>query len=119
MSGIIRWLFRIGVSCGALAALCALLIALDDLGVSLGNSVVAMTERAVTVFGLVFMWIGVIMLIYAIREVAKMWRTMSSFGRFISVAGLLITTFIGGYIFYYFQARSAFSQTAGSGTSAT
>jgi len=119
MSGVIRWLFRIGVICGALAVLCALLIAVDDLGAPLGTAVVTTAGRAATVFGLAFMWIGVVMLINAIREVAKMWRTMSPFGKFISVVGLLITTFLGGYIFYYFHLRSAFSPSVGSRTSVT
>jgi hypothetical protein len=119
MSNVIRWLFRIGVICGALAALCALLIAADDLGMALGTPVLTTAERAATWFGLAFMWIGVAMLINAIREVGKMWRAMSPFGKFISVVGLMITTFLGGYIFYYFHSRSAFSPSASSRTSAT
>jgi hypothetical protein len=114
MSSVIRWLFRIGVICGSLAALCALLIAVDDLGAPFGTAVVTTTEGAATVFGLAFMWIGVVLLVNAIREVAQMWRTLSSFGKFISVVGLLITTFLGGYIFYYFHSRSVFSPSSSS-----
>ena len=105
MTTFIRWCFRIGVLCGAGFLICATLLSLEDLGMSLSDSGRKLAESAATLFGLVFMLLGFVLLVDAIHWLRVRWSQLSAFGKFLGIFGLFITTFVGGYIFHFFFAR--------------
>ena len=55
--------------------------------------------------GFTFMMLGDVLLIVAIRSVRLQWSELSPFGRFVGIVGLLLTNFMGGYIYHYFFSR--------------
>jgi hypothetical protein len=105
MSGLIRWCFRIGIVCGAIALICAAAVSLEDFGMPLSQSVRSIAESAFTFSGLAFMLLGFVLLVDAVHSVRVRWTSFSPFGKFLSVIGLFATTFVGSYVFYYFISR--------------
>lgn len=101
------WIFRIGLGGGALLAVGAVLISLEDFGLTMATAVLGMAEDVATLGGFVFMLVGWILLVSAVRYLRQRWAELSPFAKFVGVFGLLMTSFVGGYIYHYFFARSS------------
>ena len=100
MNTFIKWCYRIGLVCGAIALVSALLIPIDA-----GKSSRAFphnsAEQTFVVSGNLFMWLGVVLLISAIGRLRKSWHALSTQTRAVSVLGLLVGTFASAYLFYW------------------
>lgn len=117
MNLFIRWCFRIGLVCGVGFLLSAVLISLEDFGLTASVTVHSLIEDVGTFLGLIFMLLGFVLLVSAIRSLRLRWSELPPFGKFIGVVGLLMTTFVGGYIYYYFFSRHGDGNQSGSVTS--
>ena len=101
MNSFTRLCFRIGLACGALAVLGALVLTLPELGVGIPDSLRMLAERVVLIFGLGFMWLGFVLLIEAIIWLKTSWRELTLATKVVSVLGLLTSTFAGAYLFHW------------------
>lgn len=119
MNLFIRWCFRIGLVCGVCFLLSAGLISLEDFGLAASTTVRSLAENVGTFFGLIFMLLGFVLLVAAIRSLRLRWSGLPAFGKFVGVVGLLMTTFVGGYIYYYFFSRHGDGSQSGSVASAS
>lgn len=114
MNLFVRWCFRIGLVCGIGFLLSAVLISVEDFGLTAPATVRSLAENVGTFFGLTFMLLGLVLLVDAIHSVRLRWSGLSAFGKFIGVVGLFVTTFVGGYIYYYFFSRPGDGHQSGS-----
>lgn len=96
-----RWCYRIGLVCGALALLSALVVIPFELGVSLPEALRKTAEQTFLIFGLAFMWLGIVLLIAAIALLRSSWSRLSKSVKVVSVLGLGASTFLGAYVFYW------------------
>ena len=97
-----KWLFWFGL-------LCFFIMIVALIGLVLGGLDRSELELKNDIFGEVyaksgsmFMIVGFLLLIDVIGIVRRDWRNFSDFGKFGSVAGLFMTSFVGSYIYYYF-----------------
>jgi hypothetical protein len=119
MNLFIRWCFRIGLVCGIGFLLSAVLISLEDFDLGTSATVRSLAENVGVFFGLIFMLLGFVLLVDAIHSLRLRWSGLPPFGKFIGVIGLFATTFVGGYIYYYFFSRPGDSYRSGSIASAS
>lgn len=61
--------------------------------------------EVVRILGFIFLSCGLLLLLKAVSYVVRNWGALSSFGRFLGTVGLLVSSVLGGYIFYWFVAR--------------
>jgi len=59
----------------------------------------------VQLLGFTFLSCGLLLLLRAVSYVVRRWSSLSAFGRFLGTAGLLVSSVLGGFIFYWFIAR--------------
>jgi len=96
-----RWCYRIGLVCGAIALLSALTVIPFELGVRLPEVLRKIAEQAFLIFGLAFMWLGIVLLVAAIAWLMSSWSRLSKSVKVVSVLGLGASTFLGAYIFHW------------------
>lgn len=85
--------------------LSAALISIEDFGVSLPTAERSLAENASMFFGLTFMLLGFFLLVDVIHSLRLRWPGLQALGKFVGVVGLFATTFVGGYIYYYFLSH--------------
>lgn len=103
MNHFIPWCFRVGVVCFLAFTIISAPIAFEIFTMS--HRSLAGIESVMAALGFTFMLLGLVLLVDAIRRLRVQWADLSAFGKFISVVGLLMTQFFGGYIYYYFFTR--------------
>jgi hypothetical protein len=84
-----------------LALLSALILIPFELGTTLPVSLRVIAEKIFTIFGLAFMWLGIVLLIAAIVWLRRTWSQLSKATKVISVLGLFASSFAGAYIFHW------------------
>jgi len=103
MNSIVRWFFRVGLWCGVAAVVFALITITEDLGFALPVPLRDLCERALTIFGLAFMWLGILLLFAAILDIRNRWPRLSKAEKVVCVLGLGMSTFAGAYIYHWLR----------------
>src|SRR5229473_5981170 len=98
MRSFARWCYRIGLVCGAIALLSALAIILFQYGAMLPVALRKFAEQTFLIFGVAFMWLGVLLLISAVAWLRSSWSDLSKSVKVVSVLGLGASTFLGAYL---------------------
>jgi hypothetical protein len=100
MDSVTRFCLRIGLVSGAIALLSASIVLLYEFGIPVSATLRDSSEQCFQVFGLAFMWLGIVLLITAIDRLWRAWPYLSSAERLVSVLGLGAGMFIAAYIFH-------------------
>lgn len=101
MNTFTRLCCRVGLACGAIALVAALALIPTELGSPVLAGVRDGAERLFSIFGLAFMWIGLVLLIAAIVWLRSEWSQLSGTVRLVSVLGLLAGSFASAYAFHW------------------
>jgi hypothetical protein len=96
-----RLCYRIGLACGVVALLGALVLVPAELGSSALTSLQPIAEQIFRVFGLAFMWIGFVLLVAAIIWLAKTWSRLGDATKIVIVLALLAGSFASAYLFHW------------------
>jgi hypothetical protein len=96
-----RLCYRVGLACGAIALIAALALIPTELGSPVLAGVRDIAERLFSVFGLAFMWIGLVLLLAAIVWLKKAWPQLSDTAKMVSILGLLAGSFASAYAFHW------------------
>jgi NhaP-type Na+/H+ or K+/H+ antiporter len=101
MNTFIKCCYRIGLVCGAVALVSALVVIAIYIGQSSSTFPHNLAEQTFAVSGNLFMWLGILLLISAIGRLRKSWHRLSTPTKAVSVLGLLAGTFVSAYLFYW------------------
>jgi NhaP-type Na+/H+ or K+/H+ antiporter len=101
MNPFIKWCYRIGLVCGAIALVSALVVIAMDAGKSPAALPHNFAEKTFSVSGNLFIWLGVVLLVSAIGRLRQSWHRLSTQTKAVSVLGLLVGTFFSAYLFYW------------------
>lgn len=96
-----RLCHRIGLVCGVVALLSALVLVPAEFGSSALASLHSTAGQLFRIFGLAFMWIGFALFVAAIIWLAKTWSRLGDATKIVSVLGLLVGTFASAYLFHW------------------
>lgn len=83
-----------------MALISASVILLGELGIPLPYTIQNIATAVFQIFGLAFMWLGLVLLVTAVGRLRQAWPKVSPSARLVCVLGLAIGTFVGAYIFH-------------------
>lgn len=111
MNTVTKLLYWIGLTCGLITLIAALAVIPSELGSPVLAGVRGSAERLFSIFGLAFIWIGLVLLAAAIVWLRRTWSELSGATKIVSVLGLLAGTFAGAYVFHWLFPKALDKQS--------
>jgi uncharacterized membrane protein YozB (DUF420 family) len=101
-----HFFYRAGLVSGAIALLCGLIAIPSEFGVTTFVGLNDMAPQIFTVSSVVFICIGLLLWLTAVAMLSRHWSQISQSTKIVSIAGLLIGTFLAAYVFHWLFPKS-------------